>query len=136
ALRRNAEEMRGFLTELRRDLHREPEIGLDLPRSQKRILRALRGLPLEISLGSRTTSITAVLRGKATGNGERHRRSVLIRADMDALPVHEAVDLPYRSVVDGAMHACGHDMHSAMLVGAAHLLSAEVNSLAGDVVFM
>ncbi|WP_405084427.1 M20 family metallopeptidase [Microbispora sp. NBC_01389] len=118
------------LVELRRALHREPEIGLDLPRTQEKVLAALDGLPLEITTGERLTSVTAVLRGARPGP------AVLLRADMDALPVHERTDLPYRSRVDGRMHACGHDLHTAMLVGAARLLSGRRSDVEGDVVLM
>ncbi|GIH59775.1 M20 metallopeptidase family protein [Microbispora siamensis] len=118
------------LVELRRALHREPEIGLDLPRTQEKVLAALDGLPLEITTGERLSSVTAVLRGGRPGP------AVLLRADMDALPVHEKTDVPYRSRFDGRMHACGHDLHTAMLVGAARLLSERRADLAGDVVLM
>ncbi len=118
------------LVQLRHALHREPEIGLDLPRTQARVLAALEGLPLEITLGRSTTSITAVLRGGRPGP------AVLLRGDMDALPVVEKTGLPFASQIEGAMHACGHDLHTTMLVGAARLLSARREELAGDVVFM
>lgn len=121
------------MTRLRRDLHREPEIGLQLPRTQERVLTALDGLPLEITLGTSSTSVTAVLRGGATKGAAP---AVLLRGDMDALPVTERTDLDHRSQVDGAMHACGHDLHTAMLVGAAHLLAGQRERLAGDVVLM
>lgn len=120
----------GELEELRRSIHREPEIGLDLPRTQEKVLAALDGLPLEITTGTRLTSVTAVLRGGRPGP------SVLLRGDMDALPIRERVPVDYRSTIDGAMHACGHDLHTAMLVGAARLLSERREHLAGDVVFM
>ncbi|MCW2741330.1 MAG: putative metal-dependent amidase/aminoacylase/carboxypeptidase [Blastococcus sp.] len=132
----DAAAMREYLTELRHDLHREPEIGLVLPRTQEKVLRALDGLPLEISVGERTTSVTAILRGSAPTRAAVDPPVVLIRGDMDGLPVQEAVDVPFRSRIDGAMHACGHDLHTAMLAGAAHLLSARREQLAGDVVFM
>jgi amidohydrolase len=118
------------LTELRRSIHAEPEIGLDLPRTQRKVLDALEGLPLEISLGQSLSSVTAVLRGGKPG------KTVLLRADMDALPVTERSGVPYASVVTGAMHACGHDLHTAMLAGAAKLLSANQAELAGNVIFM
>jgi amidohydrolase len=118
------------LVELRRSLHREPEVGLDLPRTQEKVLAALDGLPLEITTGERLSSVTAVLRGSRPGP------AVLLRADMDALPVQERADVPYRSLVDGRMHACGHDLHMAMLAGAAHRLTERRAELAGDVVFM
>jgi hippurate hydrolase len=118
------------LRQLRHELHAEPEIGLHLPRTQEKVLRALDGLPLEITTGSTTSSVTAVLRGGRPGP------AVLLRGDMDALPVQERNDLPYISHVDGVMHACGHDLHTTMLAGAAHLLSARRDELAGDVVFM
>ncbi len=119
------------LVELRRALHREPEIGLQLPRTQEKVLAALAGLPLEqVSTGRELTSVTAVLRGGRPGP------TVLLRGDMDALPVTEQTGVPYASQVDGAMHACGHDLHTAILVGAARLLSARQAELPGSVVFM
>ncbi|GGQ10199.1 M20 metallopeptidase family protein [Streptosporangium pseudovulgare] len=118
------------LVRLRHDLHREPEIGLDLPRTQEKVLGFLDGLPLEIGTGRALSSVTAVLRGALPGP------TVLLRGDMDALPVTERTGLPYGSAVEGAMHACGHDLHTAMLAGAAHLLSARRDRLAGSVVFM
>src|SRR5262249_51663310 len=130
ALRDEAEAIRADLVELRRSVHREPEIGLDLPRTQAKVLGALDGLPLSVHTGVGLSSVTAVLRGGAPGP------TVLLRADMDALPVPETSGLPYASTVDGAMHACGHDLHVAMLVGAARLLAGARDRLAGDVVFM
>jgi len=118
------------LAELRRSIHAEPEIGLDLPRTQRKVLDALAGLPLEISLGTDLSSVTAVLRGGQPG------KTVLLRADMDALPVTERSGVPFASTIDGAMHACGHDLHTAMLCGAARLLSAHADELAGNVIFM
>ncbi|MCT9929973.1 M20 family metallopeptidase [Planotetraspora sp. A-T 1434] len=122
------------LVELRRALHREPEVGLHLPRTQEKVLGALGGLPLEITTGERLSSVTAVLRGSRPVS--RLGPTVLLRADMDALPVHEKADVPYRSALDGRMHACGHDLHMSMLVGAARLLADRRAELAGDVVFM
>ena len=115
---------------LRRDLHRNPELGLDLPRTQEAILGALEGLPLVIHKGSSTTSVVAVLDGGAPG------RTVLLRGDMDALPMPEDTGLDYASSVEGAMHACGHDAHVSMLAGAARLLSGRRSEIAGRVVFM
>ena len=117
------------LVALRRRLHAHPEIGLDLPASQATLLEALAPLPLEITTGSGLTSITAVLRGGRPGP------AVLLRADMDGLPLTEETGLPYASR-NGAMHSCGHDLHMAGLVGAAHLLAARRDDLDGDVVLM
>jgi amidohydrolase len=131
----DAHQLSGDLAELRHALHAEPEVGLDLPRTQEKVLAALSGLPLEISTGRRTTSVTAVLRG--TGRrGTGSHGTVLLRGDMDALPVQERTDLSWQSRMDGVMHACGHDLHTAMLVGAARLLTAHRDRLRGDVVFM
>jgi hippurate hydrolase len=132
----DARSMHGELTQLREQLHREPEVGLHLPRTQEKVLAALQGLPLEVSTGSSTTSVTAVLRGTSPRRPAADAPVVLLRGDMDGLPVHESTDLDYRSAVDGAMHACGHDLHTAMLAGAASLLSAHRDRLDGDVVFM
>ncbi|EIV90736.1 M20 family metallopeptidase [Frankia sp. QA3] len=124
------------LVHLRRRLHREPEIGLDLPRTQDKVLAALDGLPLELTTGRGASSVTAVLRGTGEGAGPGRAPAVLLRGDMDALPVQESTGLEHTSTVAGVMHACGHDLHTAMLVGAAHLLSARRDRLPGDVVFM
>ena len=121
--------MQDDLVRLRRRLHRVPEVGLHLPRTQDLVLGALDGLPLELSAGRSSTSVTAVLRGGRPGP------VVLLRGDMDALPLVERTGLDYTADGD-AMHACGHDLHTAMLVGAATALAARQQDLAGDVVFM
>ncbi|RZU10564.1 hippurate hydrolase [Kribbella rubisoli] len=126
-----AEGFRDEIVALRRALHQVPEYDLDLPKSQQLILDALAGLPLEITLGKELSSVTAVLRGGA-GPGP----VVLLRGDMDALPVTERTDVPYVSQHPGMMHACGHDLHVAGLVGAAKVLCALQAELPGDVVFM
>lgn len=128
-LREDAQEVHPQLVELRQALHREPEVGLDLPRTQEKILSALDGLPLEITTGRSSTSVTAVLRGARPGP------TVLLRADMDALPIIERTGVPYTST-GPRMHACGHDLHTAMLVGAAGLLASRRNRIGGDVVLM
>src|SRR6476646_766949 len=116
--------------ELRRQLHRHPEIGLQLPRTQATVLEAFAGLPIELSTGTTTSSVVGVLRGARPGP------TYLLRGDMDALPVLEDSGLPFASEVPGAMHACGHDTHMAMLLGAARLLAERRDLLAGQVVFM
>jgi amidohydrolase len=131
----DARSLHADVTELRHRLHADPEIGLALPRTQEKVLASLAGLPLEISTGVSTTSVTAVLRGAAAPAGAE-RRVVLLRGDMDALPVAEEVDVPFQSAVPGVMHACGHDLHTAMLAGAAHVLAGRREELQGDVVFM
>jgi len=130
AVRDEANEIVGEVAELRHAIHREPEIGLDLPKTQHKVLNALDGLPLEIGTGQGLSSVTAVLRGGRPGP------VVLLRGDMDALPVTEEADVPYASQIPGVMHACGHDLHTAMLAGAARLLSARQAELPGTVIFM
>ncbi|SHE53379.1 hippurate hydrolase [Ferrithrix thermotolerans DSM 19514] len=129
-LKEQAQSIDGELKELRHSLHQEPELGLDLPLTQKKVIESLSGLGLSISEGEGLTSVTAVLRGSEGGP------TVLLRGDMDALPLTEHLDLPYRSTRDGVMHACGHDLHTSMLVGAAHLLASRKDALKGNVVFM
>ena len=128
--REEAAAIAGEIADLRHEIHREPEIGYDLPRTQRKVLAALDGLPLEITLGRALTSVTAVLRGGRPGP------AVLLRGDMDALPVTEATGVPFASRIDGVMHACGHDLHTAMLAGAARLLAARRSEIPGSVIFM
>ncbi|WLQ07675.1 M20 metallopeptidase family protein [Arthrobacter oryzae] len=131
----DARELQGDIARFRQELHREPEIGLDLPRTQEKVIRELEGLPYEITLGESTTSVTAVLRGGAP-HASAERPAVLLRADMDGLPVQERTGVDFTSRIDGAMHACGHDLHTSMLAGAARLLADRRDQLAGDVVLM
>ncbi|HVX22694.1 MAG TPA: M20 family metallopeptidase [Acidimicrobiales bacterium] len=130
ALTDEAGGMRDDLVAVRRELHRHPEVGLQLPRTQAVVVEALAGLGLQVHRGEATTSVVAVLEGGRPGP------TTLLRSDMDALPVAEQTGLAYASEVDGAMHACGHDAHVAMLVGAARLLAGRREELAGRVLFM
>jgi hippurate hydrolase len=125
----DARALQDDLVALRRRLHRCPEVGLDLPQTQQIVLDALEGLPLEITTGTATSSVVAVLRGAKPGP------TVLLRGDMDGLPVAEETGLDFAATT-GTMHACGHDLHTAGLVGAARLLSARQDELAGSVLFM
>ncbi len=128
--RADAEGLLPELIALRRDIHREPELGLHNPKTLAKIQAALAGLPLEYRTGPSTTGLIAILRGAANG------RTVLLRGDMDALPLTEDTGLDFSSQTAGTMHACGHDSHVAMLVGAARLLCAHQDRLAGTVMFM
>lgn len=128
--RDDAENLLPDLVALRRDIHREPELGLQNPKTLAKIKAALHGLPLEFREGPSTTGLIATLKGPSNG------RTVLLRGDMDALPLNEDTGLDYKSETDGAMHACGHDTHVAMLVGAAKMLCAKRDQLAGTVQFM
>lgn len=115
---------------LRRRLHRRPEVGLTLPETQRTVLAAIEALPLTVTTGSTISSVVGVLEGARPGP------TVLLRGDMDALPMPEDTGLDFASEVPGVMHACGHDTHVAMLVGAARLLAARQDRVAGRVVFM
>jgi hippurate hydrolase len=130
ALLDEAKELLPELIELRRAIHAEPELGLELPKTREKVLERLEALPLEIETHKKTSAVVATLRGAKPG------RSILLRADMDALPMPEDTGLPFASKTPGAMHACGHDAHTAMLVGAARLLAARRGELSGSVVFM
>ncbi|MFP5068958.1 M20 family metallopeptidase [Pseudonocardia nantongensis] len=115
---------------LRRELHRHPELGLELPRTRDAVLRALADLPLTVHRGTTCSSVVAVLEGARPGP------TVLLRGDMDALPLPEDTGLEFASGVAGAMHACGHDAHTAMLASAARLLAGYRERLAGRVLLM
>ncbi|MCK2026747.1 amidohydrolase [Microbacterium sp. SSW1-47] len=128
-LRDDARDLLPGLVGLRRAIHADPELGLELPRTQRRILDALEPLGVEVTLGAGLSSIAAVIRGAHPGP------TVLLRADMDALPLTEETGLDYAATGE-RMHACGHDLHVAGLVGAAQLLAARRDDLHGDVLLM
>lgn len=115
---------------LRRALHRHPEIGLDLPRTRDAVVAALADLPVQMHLGRTVSSVVAVL------DGHRPGPTILLRGDMDALPLPENTGLDFSSQVEGTMHACGHDTHVAMLASAARLLADRRDEIAGRVLFM
>jgi amidohydrolase len=129
-LHEEARDLLDDMTQLRRTLHQWPEVGNHLPATRDVVLGALDGLPLELTLHQTTSGIAAMLTGSKPGP------TVLLRGDMDALPMPEDTGLEFSSKIDNQMHACGHDTHTAMLVGAARLLSARVNELPGRVLFM
>lgn len=114
------EAMSGEIAEWRRDFHRNPELLFDVHRTAQVVAEKLKSFGCdEVVTGIGQTGVVAVIRGKRQGSG----RVVGLRADMDALPIEEQTNLPYRSTVPGKMHACGHDGHTAMLLGAARYLT-------------
>ncbi len=115
---------------LRRAIHAEPELGLDCPRTAAKLKEALAGLPLTIRDSQATSGFIARLDGARPGG------TVLLRGDMDALPIHEETGLDFASATAGHMHACGHDTHSAMLASAARILCSQREQIAGTILFM
>jgi hippurate hydrolase len=122
------DQMNGAI-DLRRKLHANPELGLHLPETTEAVLAALADLDLEIRRSQETTGFVATLQG--AGNGPR----IMLRGDMDALPMPENNDLDFASRHDGRMHACGHDAHTAMLMGAARLLHQHKDEIKGSIDF-
>ena len=115
---------------LRRRIHANPELGLDLPETTKAVLESIAGIELELTHSRMTSGVIARLRGARPGP------SLLLRADMDALPMPEDTGLAFASQNAGRMHACGHDAHTAMLAAAVRILDRHRDALAGDVLFM
>lgn len=115
------------VVETRRDLHAHPELGFQEERTAGIIVERLRSLGFDVHAGIARTGVVAVMRGGKPG------RTIMLRADMDALPILEENARPYRSRNDGVMHACGHDGHVAILLGAAELIAARRDELAGTV---
>jgi hippurate hydrolase len=133
-LRADAEALLPSIVEVRRRLHRIPEIGLALPKTQAVVADEVRALGLEPVLGRSTSAVTAVIQG--TGVGPGADRTIVLRGDMDGLPLTEDTGLEFASEHPGAMHACGHDTHVAMLLGGARLLVARRDEFAGRAVLM
>ena len=114
----------------RRDFHQHPEVGFEVHRTARVVADTLRGLGLEVQEGVGRTGVVGILEGAHDGD------TVLWRSDMDALPIQEENDIPYKSLVDGMMHACGHDGHMAIALGAATVLSAHRDQIKGRVKFV
>src|SRR5882672_5442461 len=124
--------MQGELATWRRDIHAHPEILFDVHRTAASVVEKLKAFGCdEVVAGIGKTGVVGVIRGRKSGEGAR--KVIGLRADMDALPMDEQTNLPYRSTNPGKMHACGHDGHSAMLLGAAKYL-AETRNFAGTAV--
>jgi amidohydrolase len=115
---------------LRRDFHEHPELGFEERRTSSVIARYLADLGLEVKTGLARTGVVGLLAGSGPG------KTLMLRADMDALPVQELNEVDYRSSTPGVMHACGHDGHMAILLGAAKLLASLKTSLNGQVMFV
>ena len=126
----SARQLSPQIVALRRAIHAEPEIGLQTPLTSAKVREALADLPLEWKDGGSTTGMVATLKGAREG------RRVLLRGDMDALPMPEETGLDFASTIPGRMHACGHDTHTAMLAGAARLLASKTSEFAGEIQFM
>ncbi|RYY05068.1 MAG: amidohydrolase, partial [Alphaproteobacteria bacterium] len=122
-------ELHGALTEIRRDLHAHPEIGFEEHRTSDIVAAKLASWGIEVHRGLGGTGVVGVVRGRRSVGGNR---AIGLRADMDALPMEEANDLAYRSQTPNRMHACGHDGHTTMLLGAAQYL-AETRDFSGTV---
>lgn len=125
-----AKAMLAETVKLRRRIHQHPELGLHLPETVKAVRESLAGLDVTIDEGPQTSGLIVTLKGPTQG------RTILLRGDMDALPMPEDTDLSFKSQIEGRMHACGHDSHTAMLTTAVHLLHARRDKLAGTVKFM
>ncbi len=130
ALHAAARELLPDVVALRRRIHERPELGLENPLTREAILESLDGLDLEIEQSLKTTGVVATLRGGKPG------KTLLLRADTDALPLHEDTEFEFKSKEDGRMHACGHDAHTAMLAGSVRLLYQHRDALAGNVKFV
>jgi len=114
----------------RRDIHQHPELAFNEHRTAKLVAERLKSLGIDVQIGIGKTGVVGTLKGKSSG------KTIALRADMDALPMQETSDLSYKSQNDGVMHACGHDGHTAMLLGAAEALSQKKNKLKGTVKFI
>jgi len=129
-IERAAARVQDKVVEVRRDLHRHPELGNREHRTGKLVRDRLKALGLEVRHPIARTGVIGILRGGEPGP------VVALRADIDALPIDETRDVPYRSGTPGAMHACGHDAHTAVLLGAAEVLTSLKDRLPGTVVFL
>ncbi len=132
-LKSDIDELVPDMVALRRDLHQHPELAYEEVRTSAIVAQHLHSLGLEVQAGIAKTGVVGLLRGSASQPGAK---TIAIRADMDALPIHELNELDYRSTVEGKMHACGHDGHTAIALAVAALFSKRQAELTGNVKFL
>ena len=126
--KKEAKKISDWIIDIRRELHKHPELMYEEVKTSALVRRELDNLGIQYQSPIAKTGVLASI---GNGNGP----CVALRADMDALPIHEETDVPFRSEIDGKMHACGHDCHTAMLLGAAKILAKDKN-FAGKVYFI
>src|SRR6266702_2897260 len=134
-LKSDIDELVPDMVALRRDLHEHPELAFEEVRTSGIVAQRLRTLGLEVQTNVAKTGVVGLLRG-ASKSGAQTIKTIAIRADMDALPIHELNEIDYRSTIDGKMHACGHDGHTSILLSVADILSKRREELAGSVKFI
>ena len=132
-LKSDIDELVPDMVAMRRDLHEHPELAFEEVRTSGIVAQRLRTLGLEVQTGIAKTGVVGLLKGGASKPGAK---TIAIRADMDALPIHELNEIDYRSTVDGKMHACGHDGHTSILLAVADILTKRRDDLAGNVKFV
>ena len=132
-LKSDIDELVPDIVAMRRDLHEHPELAFEEVRTSGIVAQRLRTLGLEVQTGIAKTGVVGLLKGGASKPGAK---TIAIRADMDALPIHELNEIDYRSTVDGKMHACGHDGHTSILLAVADILTKRRDDLAGNVKFV
>ena len=128
-LMRQVQEQAGYLTRIRQHLHQNPEIGFEEVKTTGLIRKELAEMGVELAALTTKTGAVGIIRGKKSGKG----KIIALRADIDALPIQEQTGLPYASLRPGMMHACGHDGHTAVLLGVAKLLSAMRDEFSGTI---
>ncbi|HEY4384648.1 MAG TPA: amidohydrolase [Ktedonobacteraceae bacterium] len=133
-LKATIDEMVPDLVATRRDFHEHPELAFEEVRTSGIVAQRLKALGLEVETGVAKTGVVGFLRGEKKGLAQG--KTLAIRADMDALPIYELNDIDYRSQVDGKMHACGHDGHTAILLAVADILSKRKAELSGNIKFI
>ena len=122
-----AKSIKDWMIDIRRDFHRHPELGLEEYRTKEKIIQRLKEMEIEYEEGIACTGIVGIIRGAFPG------KTIGLRADMDALPIQDQKETDYRSTIPGKMHACGHDAHMAVLLGAAKLLVSRRDHLHGNI---
>ena len=132
-LKSDIDELVPDMIAMRRDLHEHPELAFEEVRTSGIVAQRLRTMGLEVQTGVAKTGVIGLLRGGASKAGAK---TIAIRADMDALPIHEMNEINYRSTIDGKMHACGHDGHTSILLAVADILNKRRAELTGDVKFV